>query len=93
MCMLLAKASPLNLPKILDFYYRRIKRIVPLYLCVIAVILLLGLFFVAPTEFHHLGTDAWTSAIFCSNFLNLDKGGYFNLVSSFFSANAPNPIG
>src|SRR4051794_26844165 len=65
MCMLLSKASPINFGKILDFYFRRVKRIVPLYLFVIASVLALSLFLLAPSEYHLLISEAWTSAVFC----------------------------
>jgi peptidoglycan/LPS O-acetylase OafA/YrhL len=52
--MLLSKAAPLNVAKSLDFYFRRIKRIVPLYLFLIIVVLIMGLFLVAPPEYHLL---------------------------------------
>jgi peptidoglycan/LPS O-acetylase OafA/YrhL len=54
MCMLLRKVAPLNVEKSMAFYFRRIRRIVLLYLFLIITVLLMGLFFVAPTEYYLL---------------------------------------
>lgn len=83
MCMLLSNVSPINQEKILTFYFRRIKRIVPLYLFLIISVLFLSLWFVAPSEYNLLFGESWTSAIFCSNLVKTDVANYFNLVIFF----------
>jgi peptidoglycan/LPS O-acetylase OafA/YrhL len=80
MCMLLSKASPIDKDKILTFYFRRIKRIVPLYLFLIMTVLFLSLLFVAPAEYHFLFWESLLSAVFCSNFIKTNEDNYFNLV-------------
>jgi peptidoglycan/LPS O-acetylase OafA/YrhL len=81
MCMLLTKSSPLDTIKVVGFYFRRIKRIVPLYLFLIIAVLLVALFLVAPAEYRLLFKEAWPSTLFCSNFIESNPAGYFNLVS------------
>jgi peptidoglycan/LPS O-acetylase OafA/YrhL len=83
MAMLLTKRVPLTIQAVIDFYFRRIRRIVPLFLFVIFCTLLAGIFLLAPAEFPNLSTDAFTSSIFLSNFLNVHDSGYFNLYSEF----------
>lgn len=78
--MLLTKVLPLDPEKALAFYYRRIKRIVPLYLFSITVVLFVSLFLVAPAEYHLLVKEAWTSAVFISNGFTSNPFGYFSLV-------------
>src|SRR4051794_37412987 len=81
MCMLLSKAAPLDRDKILTFYFRRIKRIVPLYLFVIIAVLIISVFLLAPSEYRLLFAEAWTSALFVSNFVESNPEDYFKLVS------------
>ncbi|KAI6190433.1 Acyl-transf-3 domain-containing protein [Aphelenchoides bicaudatus] len=77
MCMLINKVAPLNLQKSLDFYYRRIKRIVPLYLFLITIVLFLALFLVAPYEYHMIFKEAWSSSIFVSNIFQWNAIGRY----------------
>lgn len=83
MAMILNKRVPLTITAVLDFYFRRIRRIVPLFLFVIFCTLLAGIFLLAPAELINLSMDAFTSSIFMSNFLNVHDSGYFNLYSEF----------
>jgi peptidoglycan/LPS O-acetylase OafA/YrhL len=61
-----------------QFYGRRIRRIFPALLLVIAAIGILGWFTLLPGEFQALGKHIAGSAIFSSNFLLLKESGYFD---------------
>jgi peptidoglycan/LPS O-acetylase OafA/YrhL len=81
MCSILSRQSPIDLSTTRNFYFRRIKRIVPLYLFVIACVLVAGMFLVAPVEFPNLVTDGIIASTFTSNFMNIHFSDYFDLVS------------
>lgn len=82
MCMILSK-SPITIPEVKLFYFRRIKRIVPLYNTFIALTLfapfLLGIAF---TELGNIGIQAEVAAVFLSNMIGVQSSkGYFTSVS------------
>jgi peptidoglycan/LPS O-acetylase OafA/YrhL len=80
MCSILSRKSPISFSVVQDFYFRRIKRIVPLYLFVIVCVLVAGMFLLAPIEFPNLATDGIISSTFTSNIINIHLSGYFDLV-------------
>lgn len=79
--ILTTKKNPINFNLIADFYFRRIKRIVPLFLFVIFLTLIAGIFLLAKAEYPNLAMDSIVSSTFTSNYLNIHDSGYFDLVS------------
>lgn len=80
--MILSK-SPINIPVVKDFYFRRIKRIVPLYNSFIALTLIAAfLIGIAFTELSNFGVQAEVATAFLSNVIGVqNKQGYFSSVS------------
>lgn len=64
-----------------DFYTKRIKRILPNLICVLAFVFILGWFFLSSGEFKSLGQHIYSSAAFYQNFRLLSDIGYFDLSS------------
>lgn len=64
-----------------EFYVRRIKRIFPALILVLATSLIFGWFFLLPDEFKHLGKHVIASAGFVQNFVLLNESGYFDTAS------------
>ena len=60
-----------------DFYEKRIKRIVPNLVFVLLVTLLFGWFFLFSSEFASLGKHVLASSFFAQNFNLLSESGYF----------------
>jgi peptidoglycan/LPS O-acetylase OafA/YrhL len=67
----------------LDFYARRIKRIFPALIVVLASCLVAGWVLLLPDEYVPLGKHVAAGAGFISNFLLLDESGYFDTVAEF----------
>lgn len=64
-----------------DFYIKRIKRILPNLIAVIAFVGVIGWFVTTPVEYKNIGINIYRSAFFYQN-LNLMHGeGYFNVLS------------
>jgi peptidoglycan/LPS O-acetylase OafA/YrhL len=61
-----------------DFYVRRIKRIFPALIAVLAACLLAGWFVLFPGEFSDLSKHAAAGAAFIANFSLLSETGYFD---------------
>jgi peptidoglycan/LPS O-acetylase OafA/YrhL len=64
-----------------DFYVRRIKRIFPALIAVLAACLLIGWFVLFPGEFRDLGKHAAAGAAFIANFSLLNETGYFDITA------------
>jgi peptidoglycan/LPS O-acetylase OafA/YrhL len=64
---------------ILDFYSRRIRRIFPSLIVVLAASYCLGWRFFSPPELRALGRHLSAAAIFLSNFLLNSEAGYFDV--------------
>ncbi|MEZ9351600.1 acyltransferase family protein [Vibrio splendidus] len=63
----------------LEFYTRRIKRILPAFYIVVFTCLFVGYFILLPDEYRGLGNSAATSLFSLSNlYFAKNKGGYFN---------------
>jgi len=60
------------------FYSRRIRRIFPALLAVLAVVLIFGWFALLPKEYRALGKHVFGVAAFISNFLFWREAGYFD---------------
>lgn len=65
----------------LDFYKRRIRRIFPALLIVIAATLLVGWYVLLPDEFQRVGKDLAAGAGFATNFILWGEAGYFDAAS------------
>lgn len=67
---------------LLTFYIRRVRRIFPALIVVLAVTLVLGWFWMLPAAFAQLGTDVFASAGFAANIALLLQSGYFDVESA-----------
>lgn len=65
----------------INFYNRRIKRILPSLIIVLISTLSLGYLFLLPTELKQLGKHLTGGALFVSNFLLWSESGYFDNAS------------
>ncbi|KAI6212711.1 hypothetical protein M3Y94_00060700 [Aphelenchoides besseyi] len=81
MCLILSRKRPINLSVCVDFYYRRVKRIVPLYFTVIFVVLVVLRHVISPIEFTQLYEEAIPALGFYSNIPNMREAAYFDIVS------------
>jgi peptidoglycan/LPS O-acetylase OafA/YrhL len=61
----------------LDFYARRVRRIFPALIAVLAVTYVTGWFILLPKDFSLLGENIAASAVFASNLFQLKQVGYF----------------
>ncbi|KAI6185912.1 Acyltransferase [Aphelenchoides besseyi] len=80
MCMILLRHEQLTWNDVLDFYYRRIKRIIPTYLFVISAILFTCLLLIVPFEYSQIIKEAIPSLLFYSNDPIDTKVHYFDEV-------------
>ena len=67
---------------LLGFYSRRIRRIFPALIVVLAATLALGWLWMLPSAFAQLGSDAFASAAFFANIALLLQSGYFDIESA-----------
>ncbi|MFO1111593.1 MAG: acyltransferase family protein [Bradyrhizobium sp.] len=67
---------------LLTFYARRVRRIFPALIAVLAVVLILGWLWMLPAAFAQLGTDVLASAGFAANIALLLQSGYFDVESA-----------
>ncbi|KAI6237962.1 Acyltransferase [Aphelenchoides besseyi] len=78
MCLLMTRKLPMDREKVLDFYFRRLKRIVPIYLFVILIVLILSaLWFVYPLDFGDLIGETTKPLVFMSNIASDEDADYF----------------
>ncbi|KAI6185785.1 Acyl-transf-3 domain-containing protein [Aphelenchoides besseyi] len=78
MCMLLSRHPNLTVNKIGDFYYRRVKRIVPIYLFVIWLILMAAVFrFIYPIDYSTLFGETVKPLMFIANIPDSTADDYF----------------
>jgi peptidoglycan/LPS O-acetylase OafA/YrhL len=64
-----------------DFYVRRVRRIFPALIVVLAVTLAVGVTIFLPSELTSLAKNAIASAFFGANFVLLSEAGYFDLAA------------
>lgn len=64
--------------RLADFYRRRIQRILPALVLVVAVTLALGGWLLWPQEYRQLGAHAAANAVFALNFVLAGEAGYFD---------------
>jgi peptidoglycan/LPS O-acetylase OafA/YrhL len=67
---------------LIGFYNRRIRRIFPALIVVLAATLALGWFWMLPEAFAQLGSDSFASAAFFANIALLLQSGYFDVESA-----------
>ena len=67
---------------LLGFYARRIRRIFPALIVVLAAVLVLGWLWMLPAAYAQLGSDVFASAAFSANIALLLQSGYFDLESA-----------
>ena len=67
---------------LLGFYTRRIRRIFPALIIVLAATLVLGWLWMLPAAFAQLGSDAFASAAFLANIALWLQSGYFDIESA-----------
>lgn len=61
------------------FYERRIRRIFPALIVVLAATVFVGLRLLLPNELHSLGKNAVASALFAANLMLLSEVNYFDI--------------
>lgn len=61
----------------IDFYQKRIKRILPNLAVLLAAVLIFGYFFLLSDEYRNLGQHVISSGLFCQNFRLLGEVDYF----------------
>lgn len=66
-----------------DFYWRRVRRLFPGLVLVLAATLALGWFLLLPHEFKQLGKHASAAAAFLANFALWRESGYFDTAAEF----------
>ena len=73
-----AEGRPLSFS---DFYVRRVRRIFPALIVVLAATLAVGVTIFLPSELTSLARNALASAFFGANFVLLSESGYFDLAA------------
>ena len=85
MCQILSKRLPLDASKCADFAYRRVKRIVPLYLLSILLVLVAAAaWFLQSFDYRSLYTKTLKPLVFAANMLSDQEVDYFHPVSALF---------
>lgn len=79
---LIARELDVGRFSLIEFYNRRIRRIFPALIVVLAVTLALGWFWMLPQAFAQLGSDSFASAAFLANIALLLQSGYFDVESA-----------
>lgn len=77
MCMLMSRKLPLDCFKVSDFYFRRLKRIVPTYLFVIFIFLVGALIMICPIDYTDLLHETWKPLLFIANIPDSSNDDYF----------------
>ncbi|KAH7704097.1 Protein OAC-10, partial [Aphelenchoides avenae] len=84
MAMILSACGTINLSTTTDFYYRRLKRIVPIYLLVVCAVLAASVWIVRPPDYAQITHDALPAVGFVSNMADiLEEADYFDAVTKF----------
>ncbi|KAI6185716.1 Acyltransferase [Aphelenchoides besseyi] len=78
MTMFMDRIDVLTIGSALDFYFRRLKRIVPIFAGVMGVVLFISMFMSSAFELHFLFRDTVPAVLFCSNVRSLRYAGYFD---------------
>ncbi|KAH7707862.1 Protein OAC-8 [Aphelenchoides avenae] len=84
MAMILSAYGTINLSTTADFYFRRLKRIVPIYLLVVCAVLAASVWIVRPPDYAQITHDALPAVGFVSNMADiLEEADYFDAVTKF----------
>lgn len=83
MCMLLSRNAPIQLVAVVDFYFRRLKRIFPTYLFVLLFTLFAGWLLLSPTDYLDLYGETFKPLIIAANVPENSKNDYFAQVYLF----------
>ncbi|KAI6217188.1 Acyl-transf-3 domain-containing protein [Aphelenchoides besseyi] len=78
MCFILSQQQSLTSTEILDFYFRRLKRIVPTYVFVIFGTLVACIWLLSRLELKKIANEAIPSLFFYSNFPSVHATSYFD---------------
>ena len=82
MCQILSKRLPLDAPKCADFAYRRVKRIMPLYLLSILLVLVAAAtWFMFPLDYNFLCQETLKPLIFAANMPDKHAPQYLDTAS------------
>lgn len=79
----MSRKSQLNSSNVKDFYFRRVKRILPEYLFVICVTLLVISQRVSSIDYGQIVDETLSSILFVSNIPSTREFTYFDVVSYF----------
>ncbi|MBA2402231.1 MAG: acyltransferase [Bradyrhizobium sp.] len=79
---IIARELELGRFSLLGFYNRRVRRIFPALIVVLAATLVLGWLWMLPGPFAQLGSDTFASAAFLANIALLLQSGYFDVESA-----------
>ncbi|KAI6212548.1 hypothetical protein M3Y94_00039100 [Aphelenchoides besseyi] len=78
MCLLLTRETQLTVGRVTDFYYRRAKRIVPIYLLVIWLVLIAAVFhFIYPIDYLPFISESLKPLLFIANVPDSTADDYF----------------
>jgi peptidoglycan/LPS O-acetylase OafA/YrhL len=66
-----------------EFYIRRIRRIYPALIVVVAATLAIGWMLLLDDEYRNLGTNAFAASVFGSNLLLWSEAGYFDTLAAY----------
>ena len=72
-----------------DFYIRRIRRIFPALIAVLAASLIVGWFVLFPQDYQDLGKHTAAAAAFVANFTLLNEAGYFDTLAELTAGTTP----
>jgi peptidoglycan/LPS O-acetylase OafA/YrhL len=78
--MLLSRKSELTLKDSTNFYYRRIKRIVPLYVFIITLTIIASYNLITDYDVGQIFFESIPALLFYSNLPFVHKTGYFDMV-------------
>lgn len=82
MAMILNAYGTINPSTAAEFYFRRLKRIVPIYLFVVCAVLAASVWIVRPADYAQITHDALPAIGFVSNMADiLQEADYFDEVS------------
>lgn len=82
--MLLSRKRPIDASKTWDFYFRRVKRIVPIYLFIVATTLFAILHLLSPIEFTQVVDESIPALAFYSNMPSSRPFKYFDISSKLY---------
>ncbi|KAI6224492.1 Acyltransferase [Aphelenchoides fujianensis] len=80
MAAIMSRRRPLSRPAVLDFYFRRLKRIVPPFQLVVLLVLGLVRLHVLPLDFSQVVAETWPALGFFSNTPGLREHKYFDML-------------